>query len=835
MKKKIEHKNNNVKSNNTNDPTFEKNLKMYRLLFLITIIMYPLFGYTNTFILNFETLNDFYLRLIIVFSISIFTLYSYKNQFIRTNFYYIIAVYCYIGMIHLSYVGLYRGFNFNHDIGVMLLFIGTSYIFNSISHLLRFHIFTLIIIESAIYFSPFNELNKTTSCLIFFSFIPMTFFVLQLKAKSEKIIKGNEANIHALIENTEGLIWSFGLDRKYITFNKSYEDFIQKLVNIKPIIGHKVIHDQFEKKLKLFFENSYKKVFKNNTVFLENKILINNELRFYNFSFTPIIINENNIIGVTILGNDITKNKQQERLILNNQLQLNKAQEIAKIGSWTFDWNSKEFIVSKEIASIFEVEHIPNQNIFELYKTFISKDKHDDFYENLIKFIELKKNFTNERQIFLKNGSNKWIRTIVEFVTDNSKNLLSINGVTQDITIEKHIEINLVKSKELAEQLKSAKEQFIANMSHEIRTPLNGIIGFTKILLQNDHFTEDQIKYLNAIKSSGDILLVIINDILDLSKIDAGKMSLEYVPINISTICKQVAGNFEYKIIEKKINFNYFELNEININLLGDPVRISQILLNILSNAIKFTPENGTINLSVSSEQKSEDKTEIKFQISDTGIGISEEKLQMIFDPFTQTSEDITRKYGGTGLGLSIVKKLVKIMEGTIEVESVIDKGSLFTIQICLKNDLTPKDNVEVVSESEVSEEINTKDIKILLAEDNMINQLLATTVLKQFGFNVVCVENGELAVNRVLSEDFDLILMDLMMPEMDGYEATKIIRSMDNLLKKTIPIIALTADVTATDINKSVKVGMNDYITKPFDSENLFKKIIFQLKNRKI
>jgi CheY-like chemotaxis protein len=358
-------------------------------------------------------------------------------------------------------------------------------------------------------------------------------------------------------------------------------------------------------------------------------------------------------------------------------------------------------------------------------------------------------------------------------------------------------------------------------MSHEIRTPLNGILGFTKVLLQNKDLSVEQKKQLDAIKSSGDILLVIINDILDLSKIEAGKLSLEEMPIDLIAITRQAIDTFEVKAEEKKIKIHQKNSADFPSMVLGDSVRISQILLNILSNALKFTPENGLITVESSHQLIENDKLIINLKIQDSGIGIPSDKLDAIFEPFVQTSNDTARKFGGTGLGLSIVKKLVEMMNGSIHVESEIGVGTTFNISIILSNYTDFSKNIKEHSDDDKFN-FNIDDIKILLAEDNHINQLLATTVLQQFGYSVTCAENGKIALEILEKETFDIILMDLMMPEMDGYDATLSIRANNNF----IPIIALTADVTAVDIEKCYKVGMNDYVTKPFDPDDLNKKI---------
>jgi signal transduction histidine kinase/CheY-like chemotaxis protein len=406
-------------------------------------------------------------------------------------------------------------------------------------------------------------------------------------------------------------------------------------------------------------------------------------------------------------------------------------------------------------------------------------------------------------------------------------------GVTvfgTDLTSERNQEIALIKAKEYAEELTKSKQHFLSNMSHEIRTPLNGIIGFTSILLKNETLSEEQQKYLQAIKNSGDILLVIINDILDLSKMEAGKMTFESIPISLPNIVEEAIETFVLKSEEKNIQI----LKNIEIDaafdFIGDPVRIAQVLLNILSNAIKFTPQNGTITIQSKILSSTEEESIFQISIEDSGIGIEQEKLDLIFQPFVQTNEDTTRKFGGTGLGLSIVQKIIELMNGSIKVTSIIGKGSTFIIEIPLKRQTNAKEKLKTEVYQEQQSTFTPSDVRILLAEDNVINQLLAQAVIGQYGFQLTTVENGALAADLLESEHFDLILMDLMMPVMDGYEATRNIRQMANEVKKKVPIIALTADVTTMNAEKCKDFGMDDYLSKPFDSKTLYDKIAFLL-----
>jgi signal transduction histidine kinase/DNA-binding NarL/FixJ family response regulator len=370
----------------------------------------------------------------------------------------------------------------------------------------------------------------------------------------------------------------------------------------------------------------------------------------------------------------------------------------------------------------------------------------------------------------------------------------------------------------IAEDAVKAKQQFLSNMSHEIRTPMNAIIGFTKVVLKTD-LSAKQKEYLTAIKMSGDALIVLINDILDLAKVDAGKMTFEQTPFKMAVSISAMLHLFETKIKEKNVLLIKQYDKNIPEVLVGDPVRLHQIILNLVSNAVKFTVK-GEITVNVRLLNEDEEKVNIEFSVTDTGIGIPENKLENIFENFEQASSGTARLYGGTGLGLAIVKQLVKAQGGNISVKSKIDEGSTFSFILSFQK-------TKAAAELETGiEEMDTeiKNIKVLVVEDMALNQLLMKTLLDDFGFERDIATNGKIAIEKLEAKTYDIILMDLQMPEMNGFEATEYIR---NKMNSKIPIIALTADVTTVDLAKCKAAGMNDYIAKPVDERLLYNKIV--------
>ncbi|MES2590854.1 MAG: ATP-binding protein [Bacteroidota bacterium] len=398
-------------------------------------------------------------------------------------------------------------------------------------------------------------------------------------------------------------------------------------------------------------------------------------------------------------------------------------------------------------------------------------------------------------------------------------------------TQRKQAEQELIKAKKLAEELAGTKDRFLSNMSHEIRTPLNGIIGFTKVLLQSD-LPPKQKQQVDVIKISSDILLVLINDILDLAKMNDGKMALNKSEFKLSHLVNDILSTFELRIAEKELKVSQSYDTNIPYILLGDSIRISQVLINLINNSTKFTNNGGQINIQINLLKQDEKIVHIELIISDTGIGIPPEKLENIFEPFIQNSHTKENIYESTGLGLSIVKRLVELMDGTIEIKSKLNEGTSVTVvfplmkttQIEIKTNEIPELLVDLPK---------FQNLNILLAEDNAINQLLAQTILHQFGFKVDTAENGRIAIQLLKENQYDIILMDLKMPEMGGIETTQYIRTQMPFPKSDIPIIAITADVTKMDIDKYQEAGINDYVIKPFNQMDLLNKILSLVKDK--
>ncbi len=382
----------------------------------------------------------------------------------------------------------------------------------------------------------------------------------------------------------------------------------------------------------------------------------------------------------------------------------------------------------------------------------------------------------------------------------------------------------LVKARRAAEAATEAKAIFLANMSHELRTPMNGIIGMVDILKRTE-LTDSQQEYLSIIESSGENLLTIINDILDLSKIEAGHMELESIPFSLRDEVRRVVNIMQIIADKKELPIKFIIDKDVPTYVKGDPVRLKQIIINLVNNAIKFTVK-GKITISVEKKSMGNGKVQLLFKIMDTGIGISPEGQKKLFQSFSQVDKSTTRKYGGTGLGLMISKNLTQMMDGEIGVESVEGVGSTFWFFIFLE--LSDEESYNKQRrENNASHEHKTHTqlkLHILLAEDNKINQKVAMLNLENLGYQVDIANNGKEAVEKFENNYYDLIFMDVQMPEMDGVEACKRIRELENKSggTKKIPIIAMTANTSEDERKKYMEVGMDEYISKPFKRKEL-------------
>jgi len=524
--------------------------------------------------------------------------------------------------------------------------------------------------------------------------------------------------------------------------------------------------------------------------------------------------------------------------IKNSELELDASRKLFQVaiegnGDGLWDWNiaQNKTTFSKEWQAMLGFEENEIGNDLSEWSKRVHKDDLIHVEQDIQNYLYgIADKYSNSHRVLCKNGNYIWVlnRGIAIEWDSNGKPTRMV-GTHSNITESKNLEENLRKARDEAESANRAKSSFLANMSHEIRTPLNGIIGLLDLTLHTD-LTVIQRDYLSKAKISSKALLNILNDILDYSKVEAGKIELESNPFSLKKVIQTVCDLFHYQAEEKKLKLIYRINVDVPNDLIGDTLRLSQILNNLVGNAIKFT-EFGKVELivSVNNINNSEKRiVELKFEVIDSGIGIEPEKLQRLFQPFTQADTSHTRKYGGTGLGLVISQKMASLFGGTLQVKSEKNIGSNFyftaTFEISSKKILD-------ISEFE-NNEVSIEGTKILLVEDNEINLLVASKNLQKFGVIYEIANNGAEAIELISkSSKYDLILMDIQMPVMDGYTATKHIR--ETYSKEILPIIAMSAAVMKEDREEATRVGMNDHISKPFKASDLKNMIYKWLKNK--
>jgi signal transduction histidine kinase/response regulator RpfG family c-di-GMP phosphodiesterase len=533
----------------------------------------------------------------------------------------------------------------------------------------------------------------------------------------------------------------------------------------------------------------------------------------------------NNTLIINELGQRITSSLHLKETFDHLFTTLNSMMDAAVVELAVYHLQKEEWSIysnlncPKEYANHFsEWTHKNNRAIF-------LSDVEKDFGRYVNEPLELSnKKMAKSMMSFPVLYDNKGIGTISvmsyrndafdEYHKESIEHLLGFIAVAMENAFT-HENLNLLKIR--AEESEKHEQQFLANMSHEIRTPMNAVLGMTNLLLDTK-LDEKQIRYLKAINISSKNLLVIINDILDLSKLEAGKMEIEKIPFRIRDVIQNVNDTSRFKAEEKGLLF------EININpdlpevVKGDPTRLNQIITNLCSNAIKFT-EKGKITISV---DKAADSNFIRFRVIDTGIGIPNDKIHLLFSNFKQVDSSTFRKYGGTGLGLSISKTLIELQGGKVEVKSQFGKGSEFSVQIPYA--LGTEEDVKAIDQVGPADYSSLEGIRILVAEDNEYNQIVINDTLESLIKNLTIdiAENGKIALDMLQKNKYDIILMDAQMPEMDGLEATRQIRKLNDKIKSNIPIFALTASVHKADIDKCINAGMNSFIPKPFTREEL-------------
>jgi len=478
------------------------------------------------------------------------------------------------------------------------------------------------------------------------------------------------------------------------------------------------------------------------------------------------------------------------------------------INAWSRDeqtfWMPKEHFMGKTTKEVFDIS--------------LGEELHNTILEV--------QNDRQPREVEYKSPyANQYFIARINFIEDLDPQRRHVSILVHDITQKKKADQELLDAKIALEEALKAKSQFLSSVSHEIRTPMNAIIGLTDILLEQHH-SEETLEYLHSIKYSSENLLVIINDILNYSKLEAGKIELENIPFRLDNQVNEWRRIFSMKAAEKNIDYAINLEDNLPLSLEGDPYRLNQILVNLIGNAIKFTEEGGVF-VTIKLCGIENEKALIQFKIKDTGIGIPEDKFETVFESFAQASSATSRKFGGTGLGLAITKDLVNLMKGDISFESKEGEGTCFNVMIPF---IISEKDIQPILKDELGT-LSLFHLTILIVEDNLLNQMVIKKILDDWEVNYFIANNGKEALDILEKEKVDFVFMDLQMPVMDGFETTVVIRSKNTaVLDPDVPIIAFTADAFPETKIKVLEAGMNDYVTKPFKKEEIYTKIVKHL-----
>ncbi|MFZ4707724.1 MAG: PAS domain S-box protein, partial [Bacteroidales bacterium] len=523
---------------------------------------------------------------------------------------------------------------------------------------------------------------------------------------------------------------------------------------------------------------------------------------------------------------NVTDRKRKDEALRNREAALKAIFNNVPFQMWLKDTESNYLTINKPFMEYFS---ITNEN------EILGKDALDIWDS------ETASHFIEEDRMVMENRELSSVEELVDFkhksvwfeifrapIIDENGQVLGTTGIARDITSRKIADKALQQAVDAAEAANEAKSKFLAIMSHEIRNPLNAVVGMTRMLSEAG-ITGPNSKLIENIKTSSDHLLMIINDVLDFSKIESGEMLLEETGFNIRDVIGRVFNSHVFIAREKNIDLRYHVASQISSFHKGDPLRLQQVLSNLISNAIKFTTQ-GSIDIRCELEEDFGIKNRVRFEVKDTGIGISAENQERVFESFKQENNTISRTHGGSGLGLAISRQIVELMGGKLQLESAKNVGSRFYFSVDLKVEESRFSQNLVKTDAEDN---SLKGYSVLLVEDNKLNQILAATMLEKWGAEVVIAGNGQQAFDLVEIRNFDIILMDIQMPVMDGMTASKLIREK---LKVTTPILALSANVIKGIIERCEEAGMQGYISKPFDADDLFRKIMLHVaKSRKI
>ncbi|GJM28686.1 MAG: hypothetical protein DHS20C17_13210 [Cyclobacteriaceae bacterium] len=640
------------------------------------------------------------------------------------------------------------------------------------------------------------------------------------KRNEEKIVN-QTARLNAIFESSSHLIWSVNAGFELTSFNQNYSRIIQKYFGSRPKPNQKISKYNnlpTRKEPEGFWKEKYQYVLQGSSLHFEtqHKGDFGNEI-WLDIHLNPIFRNDGSVKEVSGIAHDVTDKKRSGLALRESEEKFRNIFESFQDLYFKCTPQGNILMVSPSVCEMtgYDQYEVLEKNVTNYY-LYTTKTK--DLLRQLVQHRSVR-NF--EASLVRKDGKIMQCICNVRLKAGNDGSL-EIEGVLRDITRLKETNEQLIQAKEVAERSLKVKEEFLANMSHEIRTPMNGIIGMLD-LLSASVLEPKQAEYLETIKKSSDLLMEILNDILDLSKIEAGKMKLRKTPVEIRQVIGKLVALFSQQAARQKISLAYYIHPRLPEYVILDETRFMQIISNLISNALKFTGDGGSIHLSMKPQFKYGKTHVIKVSVRDTGIGIAKEHLTSLFQSFSQLDHSSTKSFGGTGLGLRISKELCELMNGNIGVYSTPNLGSTFWFTfetVSATKEMVQKEK----DEDRVPEVFTDYTPRILLVDDNQVNRQVANEMLKSAGCEVELASNGHEAIARATAKEYDLIFMDIQMPEMDGVTATQKLKEMK--LPKLPPIVAMTAYGMEPDRERFLKQGLDDYLSKPIKAHNLVSKV---------